>query len=193
MLQGDLWQFGFDPGWTTGPFDARTERALLAYQASRGLARNGLLDLVTLRRLLADCGLPTTGPLLIGSAVPGPGDEGPPVRMLQADVQQLGLHPGPAEGRCTTTTGAALLAYQASRHLTPTGVLNAATLRQLASELATGGWPAVGTPGSGGQGATGGGTPGGGGGGAVRRLGEPAAEDPDRGAELRIQLGRRSR
>ena len=88
VLQGDLRQFGFKPGLVNGRFDAQTERALAAYQASRGLPRTGMLNLATLRQLLADFGVSTTAPLPIGSTVLRPGDEGPAVRMLQGDLQK---------------------------------------------------------------------------------------------------------
>ena len=63
VLQGDLWQFGFDPGVVTGTFDAKTAGALEAYQASRGLPQSGTLDAPTFARFLVDLHLapPTTG------------------------------------------------------------------------------------------------------------------------------------
>ena len=197
VLQGDLRQFGFNPGLVNGRFDAQTERALGAYQASRGLPRSGVLNLATLRRLLADFGVPTTAPLPIGSTVLRPGDAGPAVRMLQGDLQQFGFHPGPADGVFGPRTEAALLAYQSSRHLSPTGVLDAATFRQLASAFASGSSTPAGASGQsagssgapnapsgnqgGTQGTTAGGTSGGSGGGKTGSGGSTKAPSGTQG------------
>ena len=134
-LQGDLWQVGFNPGVVNGTFDARTKRALLAYQASRHLARTGVLDVATMHRLLIDLRLTATAPLPIGSTVLAPGDEGPAVRVLQGDLWQFGFDPGVVTGTFDAKTAGALEAYQASRGLPQTGTLDAPTFARFLVDL----------------------------------------------------------
>lgn len=64
----------------------------------------------------------------IGCATLSQGDTGFPVRVLQGDLAQLGLFNGIVTGAFRRSTSSALKRFQSSQGLSPTGVLNAATL-----------------------------------------------------------------
>ncbi|MBE3590073.1 MAG: cell wall hydrolase [Firmicutes bacterium] len=55
-LQGDLWQFGFNPGPADGYFGEQTRAALQAFQRSAGLPATGTLDAATFNKILVTGG-----------------------------------------------------------------------------------------------------------------------------------------
>lgn len=60
VLQGDLWQFGTDPGTVNGIFDPQTTSALRDFQQSNGLTVNGTMDSATFSAILTALGLPAS-------------------------------------------------------------------------------------------------------------------------------------
>lgn len=61
VLQGDLWQFGFNPGPVDGIFGPQTRAALRGFQTSSHIAASGTLDAATFHTVLEDFGYaPTT-------------------------------------------------------------------------------------------------------------------------------------
>ena len=121
VLQGDLWQFGFDPGVVTGTFDAKTAGALEAYQASRGLPQSGTLDAPTFARFLVDLHLAptTTGSSTgksgssTGSSGSSTGKSGSSTGKSGSSTGSTGSSTGKSTGGGTSSKSPEILAYWA--------------------------------------------------------------------------------
>ncbi|GIW72206.1 MAG: hypothetical protein KatS3mg102_1748 [Planctomycetota bacterium] len=159
-LQRALLELGYElPRYgADGGFGAETEAALRAFQRDAGLQPTGRLDQATVRALdarLAGGGGAEGAPGAAGPALHGPlageptlarvaageltlasGSRGPAVRILQEQLNALGMDAGRADGWYGNRTAGAVRRLQAAAGLPQTGVLDAATVRALDARLA---------------------------------------------------------
>ncbi|MBI3181895.1 MAG: peptidoglycan-binding protein [Myxococcales bacterium] len=128
LLQQKLRAAGFDPGPVDGIFGQRTQAAVRAFQANRGISVDGVVGPVTWGRLLSAGSAGASG----GS---GPtlrqGARGEPVRQLQARLRALGFDPGPADGAFGPRTEAAVKAFQRRCGIAVDGVVGPQTWSRL--------------------------------------------------------------
>jgi spore germination protein len=179
VLQADLNSLGYHAGPDDGVYGPATRAAVRSFQASAGVAVDGLAGPQTLAAL----GEALTRtfhavPGGIGSAPLTVGDTGPAVLTLQGDLLQLGYDPGVPDGVFGDATGRALMAFQRDHGLGTTEVLGPYTFAALKRALA--GEGSGGTGGTGETGGTGGGGTSGGSG-AGRGGGAPAQATPASG------------
>jgi DNA invertase Pin-like site-specific DNA recombinase/peptidoglycan hydrolase-like protein with peptidoglycan-binding domain len=102
-LQRSLRRLGWAPGPVDGLFGPRTEAAVRRFQATRGLAADGVAGPATWRSL----GRALTRPLSRGSGFATPNGS-PRVRDLQLRLRRAGMRPGPIDGRYGPRTAAAV-------------------------------------------------------------------------------------
>jgi peptidoglycan hydrolase-like protein with peptidoglycan-binding domain/DNA invertase Pin-like site-specific DNA recombinase len=126
LLQQRLRRLGWSPGPIDGMFGARTEAAVVRFQHAAGLTADGIAGRKTGRALR----LAEPRPLRVGSGYGRP-EGSPRVRSLQARLRDLGLRPGPLDGRFGPRTQAALLRLQAAAGAPLDGVVDAGTRRLL--------------------------------------------------------------
>jgi peptidoglycan hydrolase-like protein with peptidoglycan-binding domain len=126
-------------GGVDGYFGSATRASVRAWQNYKGLAVTGVVDVATARAL----GL--AAPAVAGASG-GPlarGATGDRVRQLQRSLVNAGIHvPGGVDGIFGPGTESAVMVYQRSRGLVPTGRADAATLAGLSR-----GAPAIGSGG----------------------------------------------
>jgi DNA invertase Pin-like site-specific DNA recombinase/peptidoglycan hydrolase-like protein with peptidoglycan-binding domain len=127
-LQRTLRRLGWSPGPVDGLFGPRTEAAVVRFQRSAGLATDGIVGPRTSRELRQA----EPRPLRVGAGYDRP-QGSPPVRAMQARLRELGLRPGPVDGRFGPRTQAALMRLQAAAGAPLRGVLDDATRRLLAN------------------------------------------------------------
>ena len=127
-LQRTLRRFGWSPGPVDGLFGPRTEAAVVRFQRSAGLAADGIFGPRTGRELRQA----EPRPLRVGAGYDRP-QGSPRVRAMQARLRELGLWPGPVDGRFGPRTQAALMRRQAAAGAPLRGVLDDATGRLLAN------------------------------------------------------------
>jgi peptidoglycan hydrolase-like protein with peptidoglycan-binding domain len=148
-LQDRLRALGFYAGDTTGYYGAITERAVLDFQVSRGLAADGIAGPVTLDALNTAAlplsnrpNRPIGGPALLINNSPGTptpidvgslrfGSTGERVRQLQLALTELGFYTGPITGNYGPLTEEAVRRFQQSRDILADGVANSQTLTAL--------------------------------------------------------------
>ena len=130
--QSKLASMGFYSGPVDGIMGAETRLAVERYQASRGLATDGILGGATLATLRSD-----TGPAPRVAVAPPPPPPPPravpisdttTVRTVQNRLKQLGYYDGPADGVWGPGTQVALERFENAKGLRTTGQLNTATL-----------------------------------------------------------------
>jgi DNA invertase Pin-like site-specific DNA recombinase/peptidoglycan hydrolase-like protein with peptidoglycan-binding domain len=109
-LQRSLKQLGWAPGPVDGLFGPRTESAVRRFQASRGLAVDGVAGPATMGAL----GRALERPLSRGAGFATPNGS-PRVRNLQLRLRRAGMQPGPIDGRYGPRTEAAVTRLKASR------------------------------------------------------------------------------
>jgi len=121
-LQQLLNQRGFGPGVVTGFFGPRTEAAVRAFQAFDRIPVTGIVDVTTWVALGVNCQpIPSNCPrLAIGS-------RGPAVVQLQTILNRIGFNVGAQDGVFGPRTEAGVRAFQSSRGLPVTGVVDVAT------------------------------------------------------------------
>lgn len=139
-------------GGADGIFGPATANALRSFQTQRGLEPTGRVDEATaaaLAQVPSSSPAPTTPstpstpstPPTGGTTAPGfPvfGEQGDRVRELQAALIRAGIEvPGGADGIFGTMTAGAVLNFQRSRGLEPTGVVDAATASALGLSSST--------------------------------------------------------
>ncbi|MEV5506655.1 GH25 family lysozyme [Streptomyces orinoci] len=90
-----------------GRFTTDTRNAVVAFQTRSHLTPDGIVG-------------PKTWSALIATV--GKGDRGPAVKAVQAELDAHGAHL-PVDGRFTTDTRNALIAFQVRSHLTPDGIV----------------------------------------------------------------------
>jgi DNA invertase Pin-like site-specific DNA recombinase/peptidoglycan hydrolase-like protein with peptidoglycan-binding domain len=127
-LQRTLRRLGWSPGPVDGLFGPLTEAAVVRFQRAAGLAADGIAGTRTGRALR----LAERRPLRFGAGYGQP-DGSPRVRSLQARLRDLGLRPGPVDGRFGPRTQAAVMRLQAAASAALTGVVDDVTRRLLAN------------------------------------------------------------
>jgi peptidoglycan hydrolase-like protein with peptidoglycan-binding domain/DNA invertase Pin-like site-specific DNA recombinase len=126
LLQQRLRRLGWSPGPIDGMFGPRTEAAVVRFQHAAGLAADGIAG----RRTSRELRLAEPRPLRVGSGYGRP-EGSPRVRSLQARLRDLGLRPGPQDGRFGPRTQAAVMRLQAAAGAPLDGVVDAGTRRLL--------------------------------------------------------------
>ena len=129
VLQRRLITAGFSPGQIDGRYGPLTQRAVVRFQAARGLQIDGIAGPHTLAALAS------AEPVLL----PGDGyvrGGSPLVRGLQRELAAAGYSPGPADGRYGPVTRRAVVRFQHARHLATDGVAGPQTLHDLQTTLA---------------------------------------------------------
>jgi len=134
-LQSRLFQIGWFPELTTGTYDAATTEAVTGFQAKRGFAATGVVDVQTWRRLLTMTEQPTHD-AMFNILRPGPallevGAEGDDVRDLQARLKQIQWYFGDVTGSYDAATVEAVKGFQAKREIPVTGAVDQRTLDRL--------------------------------------------------------------
>src|SRR3954470_10173860 len=124
-LQPRLPRLGYAPGPVDGLFGSRTRAAVIAFQTRHHLTADGTVGPHTRRRLHA---LPTTVSRGVGLNRP---HGAPRVRTLQRRLQQLGYHPGRADGRFGPQTQTAVIAFQRDHGLARDGIAGPKTYARL--------------------------------------------------------------
>ncbi|HEX5981020.1 MAG TPA: peptidoglycan-binding protein [Thermoleophilaceae bacterium] len=127
-LQRKLRALGWQPGRSDGLFGPRTEAAVSRFQQAAGLAADGIVGPATRKALNRASG----GRLARGVGYAQPAGS-PRVRKLQRKLRRNGLRPGPIDGRYGPRTEAAVLRLQRRQGLPAKGVVDARTLRVLAT------------------------------------------------------------
>src|SRR3712207_744141 len=123
-VQRRLGELGFRPGPVDGLFGPRTERAVLAFQRTHGLAVDGIVGPQTRTHLRYHGTEPFAG-LGAGYSRPGGSDL---TREVQRRLRTLGFHPGPVDGLFGPRTERAVRDFQESRGLDPDGLVRGETL-----------------------------------------------------------------
>jgi peptidoglycan hydrolase-like protein with peptidoglycan-binding domain len=116
----------------TGIYDQNTSRQVGSFQAANYIEPTGRVGKTTLRKLLgsvfnSNTNLPMNEILTVGST------NNPLVMLVQSQLQSLGLYYGSINGYFGTDTQDAVLRFQQSRGITPTGQVGATTLAALYS------------------------------------------------------------
>lgn len=128
ILQRRLRARGFDPGSIDSTFGARTKKALQAFQKSRGLTANGVVDESTWRALAQKPNSVSQQPQHETLAK---GSKGSKVKTLQRRLEVRGLEPGPVDGVFGRRTMAAVKKFQEEQGLIATGIVDEPTWRAL--------------------------------------------------------------
>jgi peptidoglycan hydrolase-like protein with peptidoglycan-binding domain len=140
-LQVRLHQLAWLPETTTGVYDEATVAAVKGFQAKRGLARTGVLDRRTWRRLVAMTDRPGHDAMFNvlhpGKTLYGPGDAGSSVRALQARLEQIGWYFGDVTGTYDAATVRAVKGFQGKRVIPVTGEVDQRTVDRLTAMTAT--------------------------------------------------------
>lgn len=146
QLQKALLALGFDPSGTDGKFGRGTERAVIAYQSSKGLTPDGKAGSLTLTQLYSEyqsqgtaSSTGTTGATATSSSTLKYGDSGTRVTELQTALQALGYSPNGIDGRFGAGTQKAVINFQRNNGLTADGLAGTRTLNLLYSLSASGG------------------------------------------------------
>ena len=134
-LQSRLFQLDWFPELTTGRYDATTGDAVRGFQAKRGLATTGVVDLRTWERLLAMTDRPTQDQLFNvlhpGPALLAAGDHGEEVRGAQHRLVQIAWLFGDVTGSYDAATVEAVKGFQEKREIPVTGEIDQRTMDRL--------------------------------------------------------------
>jgi peptidoglycan hydrolase-like protein with peptidoglycan-binding domain len=124
-MQARLRQLGHRPGPIDGIFGPRTEAAVKRFQQQQGLAIDGIAGRRTFSAL--------RNPPATLRAGAGYEDRGGSerVRALQSRLTELGLKPGPVDGRFGPLTDAAVKRFEQRQGIVPDGVADAVTQARL--------------------------------------------------------------
>jgi peptidoglycan hydrolase-like protein with peptidoglycan-binding domain/GH25 family lysozyme M1 (1,4-beta-N-acetylmuramidase) len=126
-LQKDLEKVGYKGVKTTSILDASTESAVKAFQKKEKLSDNGVVDGATLSALdkaVADKNIPHEPTVRSGSS-------GAAVKKLQTLLTRAGYNTEGIDGKFGPHTQAAVMDYQYTHKLTPTGVVDSKTWKDL--------------------------------------------------------------
>ncbi len=127
-LQQRLQVHGFYDAEIDSMFGPRTETAVIAFQQANGLEVSGLVERDTWKALQAD-----PEPTLLVEVLTR-GDRGSKVRTVQTRLQAKGYDPGPVDGVYGGLTESAVIAYQQSKSLDISGVVDDKTWTTLSQE-----------------------------------------------------------
>lgn len=126
-LQQLLRDRGFAVGSIDGVFGSRTRVVVVNFQRSRNLSVTGVVDILTWQALGKQC----RGPGVSICPTIRSGSRGSAVRFLQSLLLRLNFNPGPIDGVFGADTRSAVLAFQASRNIPRTGLVDQATWNAL--------------------------------------------------------------
>ena len=95
VLQGDLWQFGFDPGPVDGVLGPETTAALQKFQAHEGVPVTGQVDGPTYAAIVSQFTTPAPQPVTTDAAAPGqPAPQSAPAKAAStASTPTIDGHP----------------------------------------------------------------------------------------------------
>ena len=122
-LQSMLAQAGLSPGRVDGVFGPKTDAAVRRFQASQGLARDGIVGASTWAAL--------SSVTVTGGRVIRPGDRGTEVKSVQAMLERAGFDPAGVDGEFGPNTRKAVTAFQREAQLEADGVVGTNTWRAL--------------------------------------------------------------
>lgn len=155
-LQQLLQNAGVSPGTIDGIFGSMTDSAVRTFQARRGLAVTGIVNVPTWTALGQNCGAGPVPPTPPTPPTPPPqeyhcpvlrlNDRGPTVRFLQRKLQEAGVYRGPIDGVFGIQTQRAVRVFQRQKGLAITGVVNHATWQALGVSCVEVPVPPSGTP-----------------------------------------------
>ncbi|WP_310530169.1 L,D-transpeptidase family protein [Nocardioides sp.] len=135
-LQSRLHQLGLHSEVVTSRFDAQTRDGVRSFQARRQRETTGIVDRTTWDKLVAKTAEPTTEALhnvyTPGRTILKAGDQGLPVRRLQARLEQVGWWEGDVTGAFDEKTVASVTGFQTKRKIPVTGEVDRRTLDRLA-------------------------------------------------------------
>jgi peptidoglycan hydrolase-like protein with peptidoglycan-binding domain len=135
-LQSRLHQLGLHSEVVTSRFDAQTRDGVRTFQARRKRETTGVVDRITWDKLVAKTTEPTAEALhnvyTPGPAILKAGDQGLPVRRLQARLVQVKWWDGDVTGVFDERTVAAVSGFQTKRKIPVTGEVDRRTLDRLA-------------------------------------------------------------
>jgi peptidoglycan hydrolase-like protein with peptidoglycan-binding domain len=129
-LQRRLVRAGDAPGPIDGRFGARTEQAVIRFQAAHGLEVDGIAGPLTLAALSRPSVV-----LYPGAGYAGHGSRR--VRVLQRRLARAGSAPGPIDGRYGPLTEQAVSRFQAAHGLEADGIAGPQTLAHLGNQQLT--------------------------------------------------------
>ncbi len=142
-IQQRLQVHSFKVGTIDGSYGSRTTSAVRAFQQSKGLQADGIVDKETWTALAADpASAPETvqsnAPILGNAAVPGnpptllnKGAVGSKVKTLQVRLEIQGYDPGPIDGIFGARTATAVKNFQQYKGLTASGMVDETTWKAL--------------------------------------------------------------
>ncbi|MEG4242123.1 peptidoglycan-binding protein [Microcoleus sp. MON2_D6] len=142
-IQQRLQVHSFKVGTIDGTYGSRTTSAVRAFQQSKGLNADGIVDKETWTALAADpASAPETvqsnAPILSNAAVPGnpptllnKGAVGSKVKTLQVRLEMQGYDPGPIDGIFGARTATAVKSFQENKGLTASGMVDDTTWKAL--------------------------------------------------------------
>ncbi|NQE36822.1 peptidoglycan-binding domain-containing protein [Microcoleus asticus] len=142
-IQQRLQVHSFKVGTIDGSYGSRTTSAVRAFQQSKGLNSDGIVDKETWTALAADpAAAPETvqsnAPILSNAAVPGnpptllnKGAVGSKVKTLQVRLEIQGYDPGPIDGIFGARTATAVKNFQKFKGLTANGMVDETTWKAL--------------------------------------------------------------
>jgi peptidoglycan hydrolase-like protein with peptidoglycan-binding domain/TPR repeat protein len=123
-LQRRLASLAYSPGPIDGRYGPLTEGAVIRFQAAHGLRVDGIAGRLTLAAL-------ASAKLVLSPGDGYVGDGSPQVHRLQRDLAAAGYSPGRNDGRYGPRTEAAVMRFQAARHLQVDGIAGPRTLGDL--------------------------------------------------------------
>lgn len=142
-IQQRLQVHSFKVGTIDGSYGSRTTSAVRAFQQSKGLKSDGIVDKETWTALAADPApapetVQSNAPILSNTAVPGnpptaltKGAVGSKVKTLQVRLEIQGYDPGPIDGIFGARTATAVKNYQKFKGFTANGMVDETTWKAL--------------------------------------------------------------
>jgi len=130
-LQARLRQIQWYLTDVTGEFDDVTHQSVQGFQAKRGFDPTGEVDEQTWDRLVEMTATPTEDEkhnrIVAGPTILGPGEDGDPVRELQARLKQIGWFDHEVTGNYGPVTSSAVAGFQTKRGIPSTGEVDQKT------------------------------------------------------------------
>ncbi|MEG4006778.1 peptidoglycan-binding protein [Microcoleus sp. Pol11C1] len=142
-IQQRLQVHSFKVGTIDGTYGSRTTSAVRAFQQSKGLNADGIVDKETWTALAADPAsasetVQSNAPILSNAAVPGnpptllnKGAVGSKVKTLQVRLEIQGYDPGPIDGIFGARTATAVKNFQKFKGLMASGMVDETTWKAL--------------------------------------------------------------